>query len=197
MATVIYAQNINLEQAEKQLEYFTSHVNIPNGYKFLSIREVKVDAKEAYCFRYEKGESGNLGGEHFSFIITKNSPHQILGFTTMDVGYTNEELLSKEQAEQLSTEFLKRIDDSFFNELQLQWIDIHDEKINIDRKQKIVRGMKCKYYRPSHKDYAWVIVGYDGAIITFERDILWSNGMQKRITEKWLHDSWITEKNNN
>ena len=29
--------------------------------------------------------------------------------------------------------------------------------------------------------------------MTFERDIKWNTIAQKRITEKWLHDSWLKE----
>lgn len=193
MSTVIYAQNTSAESVNKHLNYFQSHVNIPDGYILASVKDVKVDKKEAYCFRYIKDVNNVLGGEHFSFIVTKDSPYVILGFTTMDSKYIDKEQLNKEEVQKISTEFLSKIDDSLLNDLELQWIDSHDEEIVIDGVKKIVRGLKCKYYRPSQEDYAWVIVGYDGTIITFERDILWSEGMQKRITEKWLHDSWLKE----
>jgi hypothetical protein len=38
--------------------------------------------------------------------------------------------------------------------------------------------------------YAWVIVGTEGEVITFERDIVWNTSMSERSTEKWLHDEW-------
>lgn len=193
MTTTISTQNISADQANEQLKYFTDQVNIPSGYKILSIAAIQADQTEAYCFRYAKGTNTKLGGEHFSFIVTQNAPYKILGFTFMDVKYVDNDQLNKEQTEKIATDFLKAIDPMFFEQLQLQWIDIHDEQIDINGQKETVRGMKCKYYRPSHKDYAWIIVGYDGSIVTFERDILWSNGMQKRITEKWLHDSWLSE----
>lgn len=193
MATTIIAQNTSAEQASEQLKYFTDQVNIPTGYKILNITAVTADKTEAYCFRYEKTTNKKLGGEHFSFIVTKNAPYKILGFTAMDEKYADKNQLNKEQVEKIATDFLTTIDPAFFKQLQLQWVDIHNEEIDVNGQKKTVRGMKCKYYRPSHKDYAWVIVGYDGSIVTFERDIFWSNGMQKRITEKWLHDSWLSE----
>jgi hypothetical protein len=39
--------------------------------------------------------------------------------------------------------------------------------------------------------YGWVIVGSDGQVITFERDIAWDAGEGRRGTQMWLHDAWI------
>ena len=40
--------------------------------------------------------------------------------------------------------------------------------------------------------YAWVIVGEDGQIVTYERDVAWSSAEARRHTHMWLHDQWIT-----
>lgn len=188
------AQKVSSEQVENQLKSFQKYIEIPKGYILIDISQVKVNNKDAYCFRYEKNKTKTLGGEHLSFILTKSLPYTILGFTIMDEKYMDKKQLSKKQAEVIATHFLKQIDSSFYKELELQWVDLHIEEIEINAQKKVIEGMKCKYYRPSHKDYAWVIVGHDSSVITFERDILWSNGMQKRITEKWLHDSWLSKK---
>jgi len=50
--------------------------------------------------------------------------------------------------------------------------------------------MKYKCYVPENDSWTWVIVGPDGNIMAFEQDIKWKGG---RITEKWLHDSWLLE----
>jgi len=41
----------------------------------------------------------------------------------------------------------------------------------------------------------WVIVGGDGQVIVFERDIYWISFSGRRRTEKWLHDSYLAKHN--
>jgi hypothetical protein len=105
-------------------------------------------------------------------------------------------MLSKTETEKIAKAFLLKLDESLANNLKNLWIERHDEEIFINNREKtIIAGMKYKCYRSSSNDYAWVIVGFDGSVITFERNIKWNTSEHKRITEKWLHDSWLNEQN--
>ncbi|WP_157696808.1 hypothetical protein [Brevibacillus formosus] len=82
-----------------------------------------------------------------------------------------------------------------FDKLKNLWIDKPDEKITVrnstGKNNKItVTGMKYKCYLKDKEDYTWVISGTGGRIIAFEQGIKWNN---ERLTEKWLHDSWLRE----
>lgn len=180
-------------QVNPQLEFFESKVAIPAGFEQTKVTLVEVDQKKAYLFRYEKPVNRGLLQEHFSFIVTANAPYCILGFTRMDSKYLDGELLTEEQTREIATAFLRGIDSELAESLNNLWIDKHGEPLIVDREQREIFGMKYKCYRKSSEDYSWVIVGFDGSVITFERDIVWDNEAGKRITQKWLHDSWVLE----
>lgn len=186
------ASTVSEVEISSYLNAFEQVMKIPQGYLFQSARKVTADQVPAYVFRFEKQEHPNLGGEHFSFIISAD--RQVLGFTHMDRKYAHDGLLSKAETEKIAKQFLSSIDHSLATDLQNLWIERHDEQINIDGTATVLPGMKYKCYRASSNDYAWVIIGFDGSIMTFERHIKWNNEEHKRITEKWLHDSWLIEK---
>lgn len=54
-----------------------------------------------------------------------------------------------------------------------------------------ITGMKVKGRQLSTGLYAWVIVGPDEQVITFERGIAWDSSQHRRLTQMWLHDAWI------
>lgn len=72
-----------------------------------------------------------------------------------------------------------------------QWVGPHDETIEVEGEAVLVRGQKVKMYIPSLSLWAWVIVGPDGNIITFERNICWDFENQMRLTQMWLHSKWL------
>lgn len=190
MSTKMMAQTVTLNEAKPFLEVFLSKVEIPNMYDFHSVRKVKVDNVSAYLFRYQKNTKEALNGEHFSFVVSEKDK-QILGFTNMNKKYSNPSMLSKEKTKEIATDFLKKLSGELAKSLENMWIEQHDEEITVNGKKTIISGMKYKCYRPSNADYAWVIVGFDGSVITFERNIIWDNNARQRISEKWLHDSWL------
>jgi hypothetical protein len=193
VTTNLAAQPIAFEEAKPYLGIFEQSVTIPDGYQFHSVKKVKVDNVYAYLFRYEKRENKGSNGEHFSFIVSEKDK-QILGFTNMDKKYSNPKMLSKIETEKIAQAFLLKLDESLANNLKNLWIERHDEEISINNGEKtIIAGMKYKCYRSPGNDYAWVIVGFDGSVITFERNIKWNTSEHKRITEKWLHDNWLNE----
>lgn len=164
--------------------------------QFHSVRKVKTDNIPVYSFRFKKSENEDLKGEHFSFVISEKEK-QILGYTNMDKKYSNINMLSKSETEKIAKDFLLNLDKSLASGLKNLWIERHDEEILVNGVKTTIAGMKYKCYRASQNDYAWVIVGFDGSVITFERNIKWNNNEHKRITEKWLHDSWLVDNNLN
>lgn len=190
-STKLMAQKVSFEEAKPYLTAFEKFIEIPRVYNFQSVKKVKADNVPAYLFRFEKQENKGLGGECFSFIISEDK--QILGFTNMDKKYSNFKMLPKSETEKIAKDFLLKLDNALANSLKNLWIERHDEEINVNGEKTVLAGMKYKCYRASQNDYAWVIVGFDGSVITFERNIKWNNNEQKRITEKWLHDNWISE----
>lgn len=178
------------------LDTVLEKLSIPEGYELRNALMVKQNSNDVYVFRYEKssGENNGLGGEHFSFVVDKNS-HKIFGFTWMDQSFSTGELPSKEETRDAAKAFLDKVEPGLFEKLDNLWIDKHDETITVKNgkssKTVTVSGMKYKCYLRDQDEYAWVIVGPGGMIITFEQGIIWDNG---RVTEKWLHDEWL--KNN-
>lgn len=189
----VSTQEVSWNDAQPYLEAFQKTVKIPTGYSFLSVNKVKADDVQAYLFRFEKSENKGVEGEHYSFVISEKDK-QVLGFTNMDKRYSNTKMLSKSETEKIAKDFLLKLDNSLANELKNLWIERHDEEILVNGIKTVIAGMKYKCYRASQNDYAWVIVGFDGSVITFERNIKWNNSEHKRITEKWLHDSWLARK---
>lgn len=187
------SHQLSVDELKPQLEFFQSKVVIPSDFKADTVSLVEVNKEKAYLFRYVKDVNRDLLQEHYSFIVTKEMPYRILGFTRMDVKYLDRDLLSEAQTREIATKFLLGIDADLANSLENLWIDKHGESMIIDQREKPIIGMKYKCYRKSSGDYAWVIVGFDGSVITFERDIIWDNAANKRITQKWLHDNWILE----
>lgn len=183
----------NIPGQKDYLNEFQKQVVIPSGYHFYSVKKVVADNESALLFRYQKDRNENKNGEHFSFIISENEK-QILGFTYMDKKFSNSKMISKAEAKKITETFLRQLDNSLAKELKNLWIEQHDEQIIANDKEAIISGIKYKCYRAATNDYCWVVVGFDGAIVTFERNIKWDNTAGKRITEKWLHDSWVIEK---
>ncbi|MFC0213487.1 hypothetical protein ACFFK0_13645 [Paenibacillus chartarius] len=187
------ASSLDYSQA---LEHALRLLPIPEGYTLRHARPRKQNGAGVWVFRYEKSSEDNLGwgGEHYSFVVAMDAP-AILGFTWMDRRFTAGALPSPEMTREAARDFLNKLEPGLFDRLQNLWIDRHDETIRIHDglsqagASLVISGMKYKCYRQEHDDYAWVIVGPDGQVITFEQGILWDNG---RVTEKWLHDSWAS-----
>ena len=184
-------KSVSLAETQTYLTEFEKVHDILNDYHFHSVNKVSVDDITAYLFRFEKKENKNIGGEYFSFLISEDK--EILGFTNMDKKYATAKMLSKSETQRIAKEFLLKTDKLLATDLKNLWIEKHDEEILINGQKMILSGMKYKCYRSSQKDYAWVIVGFDGSIMTFERNIRWNTIAHKRITEKWLHDNWLKE----
>ncbi|BBI35601.1 YcdB/YcdC domain-containing protein [Cohnella abietis] len=190
------ANTVNEEAYSHSLKLALQLLTIPDGYSLKRVQSEQQNGNDVWWFRYEKAsaENNGVGGEHFSFVVSKNS-NKLLGFTWMDKSLLNGELPTKEAAKEIAKAFLDKVESGLFVKLDNLWIDKHDESIMIKNAEKldniIISGIKYKCYLKENHDYAWVIVGRNGEVITFEQGIQWVNG---RVTEKWLHDSWVQEK---
>lgn len=74
---------------------------------------------------------------------------------------------------------------------KVQWIDRHEEVINIDGIKTKVAGMKVKCRNLEDGLYFWIVIAPDKSVMIFERDIQWDFIKAGRQTEKWLHDNWF------
>lgn len=165
-------------------------VTVPENYTLAQVRQGAQDGKAVFVFRYTKeGETG-LMGEHFSFTVTEKD-NRLLGSTWMDRQFEKgPKLPSSEETQLIAREYLAKAEPDLWPKLKNLWVDAHDETIVVAGKEITVTGMKYKCFIPSEDTYAWVIVGPNRKVITFERGIIWQGG---RISEKWLHDAWLKE----
>lgn len=182
------------ETYQEALNEVLQTISVPEGYEFNAIRSGKQNEANVWVFRYEKssGENNDLGGEHYSFTIDQDS-YKILGITWMDQRFSSgQQLPTEKRIEELVKSFLNQTQSGLFDSLENHWIRPHDEVISVNGGKMTVTGMKYKCYLPAEDTWAWVIVGPDERIITFEQGIKWEGG---RVTEKWLHDNWLEKVN--
>lgn len=171
---------------------------MPAGYREIARRPVSMDKEGAELVRYERadGRNATLGGEHFSTVIADNG--RLKGFTRMDLDLVGGELPSREEAQAIAMDFLRKAAPDLLPTLKVSWVDPHDEPLRITRDGRTenltLTGMKVKMRNTADGLWMWVIVGADHKVIVFERDIHWIKFPGHRGTEKWLHDSWLAEK---
>lgn len=161
-------------------------------YQLVLEQEGLMDTQPVYLFRYQPHTSSsvNLGGSHLSIVIDQNN--RLKGLARMNESLLSSPLLSNVDAEAASKAFLTEYAPDLLNGANLQWIKPHDETIKNSQGKKIkLTGMKAKYRNSNDGLYFWVIVGSDGNVIIFERDIEWDFAYAGRRTEKWLHDDWL------
>ncbi|MCF6766668.1 hypothetical protein L3V82_12905 [Thiotrichales bacterium 19S3-7] len=206
-----------LDNVSENLLNFANKFVDDGTFKLSNIHQVSFDtysqALTAILLRYTK-TIGHINGEHISLLIDK-STNKLLGLTKQ-TKQTKNALPSHSLAYQKSIEFLNQhASDLIFDQhsldlpecdnnlrlefnpvinidkLQLQWIDQHIELIIINNAKHVVNGMKVKFYIPNADRWAWVVVDYQGNVITFERDIHWDFDKHQRLTPMWLHDQWL------
>lgn len=171
---------------------------IPAGYHEVARRAVTVDGEDAELVRHERtdGRNAALGGEHFSTVIAADG--RLKGFARMDLDLVGGHLPTREEAQAIAMDFLGDAAPDLLPVLEISWIEPHDEPLRVTRNGRMEKltltGMKVKMRNTADGRWMWVIVGADRRVMVFERDIVWIRFPGHRGTEKWLHDSWITEK---
>lgn len=169
---------------------------VPDGYDFFGGTSVEVDGKTAELLRFTRADAKNthLGGEHVSYILAPKG--DLLGFTWMDDRFDGrQKQISEAETETIARDFLKCYAPDLLKNVRLLWVHAHDETIRTPAgKQRTLTGMKFKARDRSTGLYFWVIVGADRNVMIFERDIHWITFPGHRGTEKWLHDSWLSQR---
>lgn len=170
---------------------------IPQGYRPASRQTVTVDGENAELVRYERedGRNAELGGEHFSTVVSEDG--RLKGFARLDLDLVGGALPSREESRKIAMEFLAEAAPDLLPALKISWIEPHDEPLRVTRGGRIenpaLTGMKVKMRNTADGRWMWVIVGADRKVMVFERDIVWITFPGHRGTEKWLHDSWLAE----
>lgn len=175
--------------------------------------------KAATLLRFQRSDDQNniLGGEHITCIFDAETK-QLLGYTRMRGELTpNVADLTHQQALKTALTFLTRVAPDLIpaatnlpelntlekhermefspglhlGNVEIQWMDDHPELLTLNRQKTEIHGMKIKMYIPKYKLWAWVIVGCDNQVLTFERNISWDFDAMIRQTQMWLHDDWL------
>lgn len=188
---------MNIEQAVNVVKNI---IKIPTGFEPALVQEGKHDEDNIILVRFKRiGQENSWGGEHFS--VTFDSENKLKGFIHLEERFDTDELLSEEESEKIAFEFLKAHAPELIDTVEVRWIrplrkqpiaSPHDDGFVLSS-GKIITGMRVKLFINTNNKYGWVIVGKDGHVITFERDIIWSTIRKCRATERWLHDSWAKE----
>jgi hypothetical protein len=172
------------------LEAATPLVSVPLDYSLVDASRVTQDERPVRVFRHERadGRNASLGGEHVSFVVDPETM-RLLGVTRMETRFADGDLPDRGTAQDIADEFIAEAAPDLHGTLDVLWTEPHDETITTDGHEVVISGMKVKCRDPTGT-YAWVIVGPENEVITFERDIIWNSDMSRRQTEQWLHDDW-------
>lgn len=169
--------------------------DIPDTHHQTSQRSVILDGQPATLSRYERRDGRNafLEGEHFSTVIATDGT--LKGFANISFDLVGKPLPSRERAEQIAAEFLRRAAPDLLTSLGRASVTPHDEPILLLRagRNETVQltGLKFKARSLADGRWFWVIVGSDEKPMLFERDLEWATLLARRKTEQWLHDRWI------
>lgn len=166
-------------------------LTLPSNWREVDVRTERHDDEEVTVTRYQPTEEIRLGGPHVSVVSGEDD--RLVGCTALDPDANNDprDLPDVEQARQAAYSWLGRTDEDYLQGLTEQWVDRHDETIvDEDGNEHVIPGVKVK---TRHEDgrYAWVVIGADSRVVTFERDVAWDTAAQRRATQMWLHDVWI------
>ena len=189
--------------AEKLIE---ARVNLPEDYEFRSRLLFYHDDLPVFVFRYERknGENRGYGGEHFSVSVDLNAT-KIMGFMHIDKTHCGPGLPGDTEAESTAIEALKRLAPDLSESFEVKWVlslKENPEKIPHEcpfpffddaGQEHLVTGMRVKLFFPSLESWGWVIVGRNGQLVAFEREVNWNTIMNRRSTPAWLHDPFVID----
>ncbi|MCG5221169.1 hypothetical protein [Streptosporangium sp. KLBMP 9127] len=163
-------------------------LSIPAGWDIVDVRHEQHDDRQVTVIRHQPDSYG-LGGPHSSLVLDEDGT--ILGYTRLTGQGSDAALPDAAASEQITLDFLRQVAPEYVNGLSVEWVDQHDETVTRpDGTTVTVSGMKVKMHHDDGR-YAWVVVGADRSILTYERDITWDSSQGRRGTQMWLHDSWI------
>lgn len=166
-------------------------VEVPPGWELVREHGARHDEEEVAVRRYQEGGEYDVHGPHLSVVVGPQG--RLIGVTDLDPREANDPdaLPDAEQAREAAYSWLARLDSGYLAGLEEQWVDRHDEVVvGADGEERVIPGVKVKT-RHADGRYAWVIVGADSRVVTFERDVTWDAARQRRATQMWLHNAWI------
>lgn len=197
---------LNNAEQNKNNEFMVNNIAnelLPHGYKLVSTKNVLHDSLNVCINRYQKSLTEELFGEHFS-ISTEVVTQKLLGIMFLDKTLETVDIPSEEEAQEVALGFMKTYASDIYNSIEVRWIrpllrepknPPHDEPfwINSLGNKVAITGVRVKMFDKLSQKFAWVIVGKNKKIVSFERDIMWDYEKKCRLTQKWLHDSWALE----
>lgn len=163
---------------------------VPEDLTLVSTRGETHNDTPVTVRRHERGDRVNHGREHVT-TVTADGTGTLLGFTRLQATEDGTALPTPDEAERIAYELFAGLDPAYAAGLSTQWVDRHDETVtDAAGVERTVAGIKVKT-RHTDGRYAWIIVGENGGVVTYERDIHWDPAEPRRITAMWLHDRWI------
>jgi len=167
------------------------------NYKQALKSDILVDHKPAVLTRLERidGVNNDLFGEHISTVVRTDGTW--LGYVDVNTLDAKDTLPSNEHAQEIAFDLLTQIAPDLLSNRDVLWTKPHSETMRITEpasgqvKGVEITGIKVKSRNLNDGLYHWVIIGANGQVIAFERDIKWIKFPGKRATEKWLHDAWL------
>lgn len=166
----------------------------PLGFTSISIREESHGGRPVVVERTQSGYGLEYGREHVT-TVTGADDGILYGYTRQVPTTDIDRVPGTDAATRIAYDFLERVAPEYSRGLTHQWSDRHDETVrDADGTDRTVTGIKVKNYH-SDGSYTWVIVGENGQIITYERGVSWDTVQGRRETSMWLHDTWITTRN--
>lgn len=187
-APAAQAQNTCME-GQKMNTFLQAY--LPTNYGEMSRRSVQTDGEAVELVRYQPAgrTATEWGGEHFSTVFTQSGC--LKGFAWMSPSLVGGSLPDKAEAQAVADRFLRDYAPDLGDNKEINWVDKHDEPLQVGGQKNTLTGMKVKMRNPTDGRWFWVIVGNHGRAMVFERDIVWVSFPGHRQTEKWLHDEWL------
>ncbi|SQD78431.1 hypothetical protein [Moritella yayanosii] len=187
---------VNIYKQKDMLEMEQYQKFIPSGFVPVYQADGSMDNTSVSLVRYQPQANSQLmlQQQHVSFVLDLQG--KLMGFNRLipDFSMNAGTLPDPDESRVLAIEFLEKYAPDLVKDMDVKWIKPHDEIIYQNNKKMTLTGMKVKCRNKSDGRYFWVVIAQDRSVMTFERDIVWDFFRAGRQTEKWLHDSWLTNK---
>lgn len=144
--------------------------------------------KQVVLTRYTKTKELNLYGEHVSFVFSGDT---LISHAKMYQSSNKKPEFSKEVAQKIALTFVKKRKPELLENYKVLWVDFHEENLKINNENLTITGLKVKCQNLNDKKYFWVILSADKKIMAFESEVIWDFLRASRVSEKYIHDSFL------
>lgn len=190
----------------KALSLIEARVEVPDSYEYKSCLLLNHDAIPVFVFRYERqnGINSGYGGEYFSVSVDLDAT-KIMGFMHVDKSHCGPGLPDDDSAKQSAVDAIKRLAPDLDGQYEIKWVlSLKEEPEKIPHESpfpftdesgvtQLVTGVRVKLFFNQLNSWGWVIVGRDGKLVAFEREVNWNTVMNRRSTPAWLHDPFVQD----